>query len=63
MLDSSGLASVAIHTSKEFGKKHIDDTDVPGVQRAILTSLEKILPGYPEPAFIKFHKWRYSQVG
>lgn len=61
-LDSSKLPSIAVHTTKEFGKLHIDDSDVSNIQKIILSSLEKILSGYPEPSFVKFHKWRYSQV-
>lgn len=61
-LDSSDLPSIAVHTTKEFGKMHIDDSDMSSIQNVILRSLKKILPDYPEPSFIKFHKWRYSQV-
>lgn len=60
--NSSAFPSVVVHTTKEFGKKYIDKDDTSGIQQKILNSLEKILPRYPEPTNIKFHKWRYSQV-
>lgn len=56
------MPSVVIHTTKEFGKSHIDETNLPAIQDIIIERIQKLLPGFPMPSQIKFHKWRYSQV-
>lgn len=58
---SSQLTSVVIHTTKEFGKAHID-SDASQVQHLILGAAKSLIPNLPKPSNIKFHKWRYSQV-
>ncbi|KAM4623696.1 renalase isoform 2-T2 [Polymixia lowei] len=53
--------SMVVHTSVPFGLKHLEQ-DKEVVQPIILEELNKLLPGLPQPASIKCHKWRYSQV-
>lgn len=53
---------MVIHTTKEFGKSHIDETKVTAIQDIITERLQQLLPECPMPSQIKFHKWRYSQV-
>ncbi|KAG8200584.1 hypothetical protein JTE90_000654 [Oedothorax gibbosus] len=59
---SSGLPSVAIHTTKEFGKLHIDDSNLSTIQDTVIQRLKELFPEMPLPSQIKFHKWRYSQA-
>uniref|UniRef100_S4RBD0 Amine oxidase domain-containing protein n=1 Tax=Petromyzon marinus TaxID=7757 RepID=S4RBD0_PETMA len=58
--DSVG-PSLVVHTSVAFGQKHVDE-DVNVVQPFILAELNRLLPGLPQHAYGKCHKWRYSQV-
>lgn len=53
--------SVVVHTSVPFGIEHLE-CDMEKVQKLILEHLRDVLPGLPEPASIKCHRWRYSQV-
>lgn len=52
---------VVIHTTKEFGMKHINKTkeDISGV---LGETFDKLFPEWPSPASISVHKWLYSQV-
>ncbi|GIY78337.1 renalase [Caerostris extrusa] len=58
---ASGLPSIVFHTSKEFGKKYIDE-NAETVQDIITQRIKTLFPDIPIPAETKFHKWRYSQV-
>ncbi|CAN0436701.1 renalase isoform X1 [Lampetra fluviatilis] len=53
--------SLVVHTNVAFGQKYVDE-DVNVVQPFILAELNRLLPGLPQHAYGKCHKWRYSQV-
>ncbi|XP_054030671.1 renalase [Dryobates pubescens] len=53
--------SVVVHTTVTFGSQHLE-SDPAEVQQLILSHLEKLVPALANPASIKCHKWRYSQV-
>ncbi|NXN15263.1 RNLS Renalase, partial [Indicator maculatus] len=53
--------SVVVHTTVTFGSQHLE-SEPAEVQQLILSHLEKLVPALSEPASIKCHKWRYSQV-
>ncbi|MCL4128719.1 UNVERIFIED_CONTAM: hypothetical protein GTU68_019458 [Idotea baltica] len=53
--------SVILHTSVPFGKANLEKS--PGaMQHILLSKLNEMYPEWPEPEFVKCHKWRYSQV-
>ncbi|XP_060084967.1 renalase-like [Ylistrum balloti] len=58
--DSVG-PSVVIHTSVPFGMKHLEE-DKDSVKDIIMKHVKELLPDIPEPAEVKGHKWRYSQI-
>nr|XP_039259084.1 renalase-like isoform X1 [Styela clava] len=53
--------SIVVHTSAPFGKSHLEE-DAEKVGPLIIEELKKIIPDLPEPTYVKYHKWRYSQV-
>lgn len=59
--NSSVGPSAVIHTSVHFGMKHIEE-DKEQVKNIIMKHVKELLPDLPEPAEVKGHKWRYSQV-
>ncbi|OWF42205.1 renalase-like [Mizuhopecten yessoensis] len=58
--DSVGPSAV-IHTSVRFGMNHLEE-DKEAVKDIIMKHVKELLPDLPEPAEVKGHKWRYSQV-
>lgn len=56
-------SSAIIHTSVTFGAANID-RDAADIQKILLQSVEKTCKSLhgAVPAFVKCHKWRYSQV-
>lgn len=57
----SKVCSVVIHTTKEYGEKHVEDS-IPDVESELLSYINKRFPGWPVPKAVKCHKWRFSQV-
>lgn len=54
------LAAV-FHTSVQYGFKNIE-RDLKDIQKELMSHVNKIFPNWPEPTYIKCHKWKYSQV-
>ncbi|XP_054706178.1 renalase-like [Uloborus diversus] len=59
--DDHSTPTVVFHSTKEFGKKNIDN-DLHTVQKLFFEKIEELLPNIPKANDVKFHKWRYSQV-
>ncbi|XP_052782750.1 renalase-like [Mya arenaria] len=53
--------SICVHTSAPWGLEHVE-MDKDEAAQEILAHLKQVLPWLPEPAEVKGHKWRYSQV-
>lgn len=53
--------SVVIHTTKEFGMKHIDKTKE-DIFEILRETFDRLFPEWPLPVSCSAHKWLYSQV-
>lgn len=57
----SETQSIVVHSTVPFGKEHLE-IDADKVGQLILEELRRLIPDLPEPNYVKYHKWRYSQV-
>ncbi|KAL0276543.1 UNVERIFIED_CONTAM: hypothetical protein PYX00_004100 [Menopon gallinae] len=53
--------SVMFHTSVKFGVENLEKT-LPEMEKLLLGQARELFPDWPEPAAVKCHKWRFSQV-
>ncbi|XP_068247553.1 renalase-like isoform X2 [Palaemon carinicauda] len=57
----NGAPSVVVHTSVPFGKAYVEET-TEEIKPIILKKVQELFPEWPEPAYVKCQKWRFSQV-
>jgi len=55
-------ASVTLHTNVTFGAENVD-RDMEEIKILLEDEYKKLFPHWPQPEYVKCHRWRYSQVG
>ena len=61
--DTAALSpTVIVHSSVDFGARLLEADPSADVAPLMLAQLLQLQPGLPSPAFVKCHRWRYSQV-
>ncbi len=58
---SSAPSPVVVHTSAQFGEESAGKT-ASEVAPALESHLRRTFPWWPRPAWVKCHRWRFSQV-
>ncbi|XP_034251037.1 renalase-like [Thrips palmi] len=53
--------AAVFHSSIQYGKENLENTLVE-MEPVLLAEYKNLFQGWPKPAAVKCHKWRYSQV-
>jgi len=61
LLPGSDPPAMVAHTSVSFGAEHLEE-GFDDVTPGLLAEVRRLVPGLPDPAEVRCHRWRYSQV-